>query len=68
MVKALGQAGSVTVTDDVIKMVPKLMQEMMGRSDCDTEKYASPCSRSLTLKIRPEAENLTHSSYVLLLM
>ena len=43
MVKALGQAGSVTVTDDVIKMVPKLMQlKMDGRSDCDTEKYASP--------------------------
>ena len=42
MVKALGQAGSVTVTDDVITMVPKLMQKMMGSSDCDTEKYASP--------------------------
>jgi hypothetical protein len=42
MVKALGQAGSVTVTDDVITMVPKLMQQMGGRSDCDTEKYASP--------------------------
>ena len=42
MVKALGQAGSVTVTDDAIKMVPKLMQKMDGRSDCDTEKYASP--------------------------
>ena len=51
LVKALGQAGrigqydddgTVTVTDDVIKMVPKLVQKMMGRSDCDTEKYASP--------------------------
>jgi hypothetical protein len=42
MVKALGQAGSVTVTDDVIKKVPALMQQKMGRSDCDTEKYASP--------------------------
>ena len=53
LVKALGQAheyttwqydddGTVTVTDDVIKMVPKMVQKMMGRSDCDTEKYASP--------------------------
>ena len=42
MVKALGQAGSVSVTDDVITMVPKLMQQIDGRSDCDIEKYASP--------------------------
>ena len=43
LVEALGQPGlgSVTVTDDVIKMVPKKVQEMMGSSDCDTEKYAS---------------------------
>merc|ERR1712028_120876 len=49
LVKALGQAGrigqydddgTVTVTDDVIKMVPKMVQKMMGRSDCDTEKHA----------------------------
>ena len=48
LMQALREAGyfrsawSVKVTDDVIKMVPKLVQKMMGPSDCDTEKYASP--------------------------
>ena len=37
-----GYPGSVTVTDNVIKTVPALLQQKMGRSDCDTEKYASP--------------------------
>merc|ERR1711865_94416 len=42
LVGKMGQPGlgSVTVTDDVIKMVPKLVQQMMGRSDCDKEKHA----------------------------
>merc|ERR1711865_420722 len=42
LVEKMGQPGlgSVTVTDDVIKMVPKLVQRMMGSSDCDKEKHA----------------------------
>ena len=42
LVEKMGQPGlgSVTVTDDVIKMVPKLVQRMMGSSDCDKEKCA----------------------------
>merc|ERR1711865_218049 len=42
LVEKTGQPGlgSVTVTDDVIKMMPKLVQNMTGSSDCDQEKHA----------------------------
>merc|ERR1711865_578073 len=40
LIDQLGDNGSVTVTDDVVAAVPKLVQKLLGSSDCDKEKHA----------------------------
>jgi hypothetical protein len=42
LIDQLGHNGSVTVTDEVIVAVPKLVQRLLGSSDCDQEKCRSP--------------------------